>query len=132
MNPTPPVSAPAGSTPPASGFAGLRVVNFEARMAGPMADLIRKHGGVPVAAPALREVPIGDNPRALDFAAKLISGEFDVVIFLTGVGTRYLTQEIETRYPRDEWLAALGRDHRRQPWTPSRSFLFANSRSGSI
>ena len=76
-------------------------------MAGPMGDLIRKHGGVPVEAPALREVPIGDNPQALDFAAKLIHGDFDVVLFLTGVGTRYLTQEIETRYPREQWLAAL-------------------------
>lgn len=92
-----------------SGFAGLRVVNFEARMAGPMADLIRKHGGVPVEAPALREVPIGSNPEALDFAARLIAGAFDTVIFLTGVGTRYLTQEVETRHPRAEWVAALNR-----------------------
>jgi len=102
--------APADSNPrPASGFDGLRVVNFEARMAGSMADLIRKHGGVPVEAPALREVPIGDNPQALDFADRLIIGEFDVVIFLTGVGTRYLASEIETRYSREEWTAALGR-----------------------
>ena len=100
---------PTPTPPPATGLAGLRVVNFEARMAGPMADLIRKHGGVPVEAPALREVPIGDNPRALDFAARLIAGEFDVVIFLTGVGTRYLAQEIETRYPREDWVAALNR-----------------------
>ena len=107
MNPTPPPLTPAKSNAPPSGFDGLRVVNFEARMAGPMADLIRKHGGIPVEAPALREVPIGDNPQALDFAAKLINGEFDVVIFLTGVGTRFLTQEIETRYARPEWLAAL-------------------------
>ena len=106
-----PTPAPHASGPdqPPTGFGGLSVVNFEARMAGPMADLIRKHGGVPVAAPALREVPIGGNPQALDFAARLIAGEFDIVIFLTGVGTRYLTQEIETRYPRAEWVAALAR-----------------------
>ena len=101
---------PARPDPPAApGFGGLRVVNFEARMSGPMADLIRKHGGVPVEAPALREVPIGDNPQALVFADRLIAGEFDLVIFLTGVGTRYLASEIETRYPRAEWTAALGR-----------------------
>lgn len=94
---------------PASGLDGLRVVTFEARMAGSMADLIRKHGGIPVEAPALREVPIGDNPRALDFADRLLAGEFDVVIFLTGVGTRYLAAEIETRYPREAWVAALNR-----------------------
>ena len=91
------------------GLDGLRVVSFEARMAGPMADLIRKHGGEAVEAPALREVPIGDNPEALAFADRLVAGEFDLVIFLTGVGTRYLAREIETRYPREEWVAALKR-----------------------
>ncbi len=95
------------STP--TGLDGLRVACFEARMAGPMADLIRKHGGEPVEAPALREVPIGDNPAALDFARRLIAGEFQLVIFLTGVGTRYLAREIEAKYPREEWVEALKR-----------------------
>ncbi len=95
------------STP--TGLDGLRVAIFEARMAGPMADLIRKHGGEPVEAPSLREVPIGDNPAALAFADRLIAGEFDLVIFLTGVGTRYLTRVIETKYPREEWVEALKR-----------------------
>lgn len=95
--------------PPPTGLAGLRVASFEARMAGPMADLIRKHGGEPVEAPALREVAIGGNPEALAFADTLLAGGFDLVIFLTGVGTRFLAQEIETRYPRGEWVAALKR-----------------------
>jgi len=90
-------------------LAGVRVAAFEARMAGPMADLIRKHGGTPVEAPALREIPIGDNPQALAFARSLLGGGFDAVILLTGVGTRYLAQVIEEEVPRDEWLAALGR-----------------------
>ena len=105
MNPPEPATT---SRPPA-GLDGLRVASFEARMAGPMADLIRKHGGVPLEAPALREVPIGDNPQALDFADRLIAGEFDVVIFLTGVGTRYLAAEIEAKYPRERWVEALNR-----------------------
>ncbi len=100
------MSNPAPSAP---GFAGLRVASFEARMAGSMADLIRKHGGEPVEAPALREVPLGDNPEALAFADRLIAGEFDLVIFLTGVGTRYLAQEIETKYARELWVGALRR-----------------------
>jgi uroporphyrinogen-III synthase len=95
--------------PSASGLAGLRVVSFEARMAGPMAALIRKQGGEVVEAPALREVPIGDNPQAIAFADALIAGHFDLVLFLTGVGTRYLAREIETRYPRDQWVEALNR-----------------------
>ena len=90
-------------------FAGIRVAAFEARMAGPMADLIEKHGGVPVEAPALREIPIADNPQALAFADRLLVGEYDVVVFETGVGVRYLSQAIETRIPRETWLAALDR-----------------------
>ena len=88
-------------------LAGLRVAAFEARMAGPLADLIRKHGGVPVEAPALREIPIGDNPQAIAFAGRLMAGGFDAVILLTGVGTRYLVQAIEPSIPKGDFLAAL-------------------------
>src|SRR5437660_10996218 len=90
-------------------FDGLRVVTLESRQAGPMAELIARQGGVPVAAPALREVPIGDNPEALAFAERLLAGGLDMVIFLTGVGTRHLAQAIETRFPRETWPAALRR-----------------------
>jgi uroporphyrinogen decarboxylase len=97
-------------TPPfRSGFDGIRVAAFESRLAGPMADLIAKNGGIAVEAPALREIPLGDNTEALAFAQRLIGGEFDAVVFLTGVGTRFLAKAIETQYTRDEWLEALGR-----------------------
>lgn len=88
-------------------FAGLRVVTFESRLSGPMSELIIRHGGVPVEAPALREIPITDNPEAIAFADRLIAGQFDVVLFLTGVGTRFLAAAIETRFPRSTWLPAL-------------------------
>lgn len=97
------------SSPASTSFDGLRVVTFESRLAGPMADLIAKQGGVPVEAPALREVPIGDNPEVFAFADRLLAGDFDMVIFLTGVGTRYLAQAIETRIPRATWTAALAK-----------------------
>lgn len=90
-------------------FAGLRVVTFESRLSGPLSELVIRQGGVPVEAPALREVPITDNTDAISFADRLIAGEFDVVIFLTGVGTRYLAAAIETRYPRAGWLSTLAK-----------------------
>ncbi len=96
------------STAPTA-FAGLRVAAFESRMAGPMAELIRKHGGDPLVAPSLREVPLSENPDALAFADRLMAGGLDMVIFLTGVGTRYLAGAIETRYDRAEWVEALKR-----------------------
>jgi uroporphyrinogen-III synthase len=90
-------------------LAGLRVAVFESRMAGPSADLITKHGGIPLSAPSLREIPLGDSPEVTAFAEQLIAGTFDVVIFETGVGVRYLTQAIDARMPREQWLAALAR-----------------------
>ena len=94
---------------PSTPFAGLRVAAFEARMAGPLGSLIAKHGGVAVEAPALREIPLGEDPRSLAFAEGLVAGRFDAVIFLTGVGSRYLAQEVESRVPREALLAALAR-----------------------
>jgi uroporphyrinogen-III synthase len=93
----------------ATPFAGIRVAAFEARMAGPMAGLIAKHGGVPIEAPALREVPLGDNPEVAAFAARLIAGDFDVVLFETGIGVRFLAEAIASRGDGAAWLAALGR-----------------------
>jgi uroporphyrinogen decarboxylase len=74
-----------------------------------MADLIAKHGGTPVEAPALREVALSDNTEALEFGRRLIAGDFDVVVFLTGVGTRFLAQAMETQIPRADWLEAIAR-----------------------
>ena len=83
----------------AMGFDGLRVVAFESRRAKEMAELIRKQEGDPFVAPSMRELPIENNPAAFEFAEKLFQGGFDMVIFLTGVGTRALHRVIETRYP---------------------------------
>jgi uroporphyrinogen-III synthase len=74
-----------------------------------MARLIANYGGIPLIAPALREVPLEENPAALDFAARLFAGEIHLVIFLTGVGTRTLAEVIETRYPRAQLREALSR-----------------------
>jgi uroporphyrinogen-III synthase len=88
-------------------LAGVTVAVFEARMAGTVADMIARHGGIVLAAPALREIPLGEGPEAADFAQTLTAGGFDVVIFETGVGVRYLADAIETQLPRETWIGAL-------------------------
>ena len=93
----------------ARGFAGRPVVTFESRRATEMASLIARHGGEAVSAPALREVNIEENPSARAFARKLAAGEWDVVILLTGVGTRALLDEIAPELDRIAFAAALGR-----------------------
>jgi uroporphyrinogen decarboxylase len=90
-------------------FGGLRVVAFESRMAAEVAAMIERRGGVPIVAPAMREVPIEENPAAFDFADRLLGGSIDVAIFLTGVGVRALCQVIEKRHDRRAIAAALGR-----------------------
>jgi uroporphyrinogen-III synthase len=92
-----------------SGFTGLRVLALESRRAAEMGKLIATYGGQPIVAPAMREVPLESNKEALAFAAALFAGEFDMVIFLTGVGTRALLSVVETTYQRGEYLAALRR-----------------------
>ena len=92
-----------------SGFAGLRVLALESRRAAELAKLISTYGGVPVVAPAMREVPLESNTEALAFAARLLAAEFDMVIFLTGVGARALLSVVETTYKRGEYIAALQR-----------------------
>jgi len=88
-------------------FAGLKVVSFESRRAAEMAQLIRKQQGEPIVAPSMREAPIERNEEAFRFAERLFAGEFDMMIFLTGVGTRILNQAIATRYPPERFPESL-------------------------
>jgi uroporphyrinogen-III synthase len=94
---------------PAESFQGLRVLTLESRRARELGSLIVSYGGVPVAAPALREITLESNPDALAFAGALVRDEFDLVVLLTGVGTRALVSVVERRGNRDAFLEALGR-----------------------
>jgi uroporphyrinogen-III synthase len=75
-----------------------------------MASIVSSYGGRPVAAPSMKEVPLESNPEAIAFADALERDSFDVVILLTGVGTRALVKVVErVRGSRDAFLRALGR-----------------------
>ncbi len=69
--------------------------------------MIRSQKGEPFIAPSMREVPLDNNPQAFAFSEKLFGGEFDMMILLTGVGTRLLDQVLATRYPADRFKDAL-------------------------
>lgn len=88
-------------------FQGLHVAAFESRQAGDMARLIEKHGGVPHVSPSMRETPLADNPAAIEFAHRLITGEIGIVIFLTGVGFRQLLDFITRHVDRQRFLDSL-------------------------
>jgi len=90
-------------------FDGLRVLSLESRRSREIERLIRTQGGDPFVAPSMREVPLENNPEAFEFAERLFRGEFDMMILLTGVGTRLLNQIIETRWPAGAFIDALRR-----------------------
>ncbi|HET8925764.1 MAG TPA: uroporphyrinogen-III synthase [Candidatus Acidoferrum sp.] len=92
-----------------SGFSGLRVLALESRRAPELAKLISTYGGEPVVAPAMHEVPLETNSNALAFAADLLAAKYEMVIFLTGVGTRALLAVVETKYKREDYISALQR-----------------------
>jgi uroporphyrinogen-III synthase len=75
-----------------------------------MASIISSYGGQPISAPSMREVPLDSNSDAIAFADALERGEFDLVILLTGVGTRALLAVVEqVKGTRDAFVRALGR-----------------------
>ena len=80
---------------------------FESRLSKTMADLVSLQGGIPFLAPSMKEVPLENNPAAFRFAEKLLKQEIDVLILLTGVGTRTLVSVLETRTPKQEIVEAL-------------------------
>jgi uroporphyrinogen-III synthase len=89
------------------GFDGKRVLALESRRAAEMELLIRKQGGDPFVAPSMREIPLVENEEAFAFAERLFAGGFEMVILLTGVGTRQLNRLLATRYPEDAFADAL-------------------------
>lgn len=94
---------------PGQDFHGLHVLSLESRRSSEIARLIETYSGVPVSAPAMRELPLADNTDARSFAKELIGGGFDIVTFLTGVGARALLKLVSESQPAESFLEALRR-----------------------
>ena len=92
---------------PGKNFSGLTVAAFESRMSQEMTRLIERHGGRPIVAPSMQEIPLEENPQALAFGEQLVRGEFDIVILLTGVGTRSLIEVLQTSFSLEAVTKAL-------------------------
>lgn len=91
------------------GLDGLRVVAFETRRAAEIAELIRRHGGEPIIAPSVREVPLSENSAAFEFVRRLDAGAIDIVVLMTGVGLRTLVETVAGEWPRERFAPALAR-----------------------
>jgi len=87
----------------------LRVCSFESRRSSEMEALLRRFGAEPTVAPSMRELPLDENPAAFACARRLLAGEIDIVIFMTGVGAQALLDAMSLRHSREELLASLNR-----------------------
>lgn len=92
-----------------SGFNGLRVLSFESRRAKEIAQLITNDGGVAIVAPSTREVPDVPHEDEVNLIHGIVAGEYDVVIFTTGVGARAFIDAAASCVSREDFLSALGK-----------------------
>jgi uroporphyrinogen-III synthase len=88
-------------------FQGKTVAAFESRMAAEITRLIERHGGRPLVVPVMREIPLEDNQAAQEFGVRLMAGQVDLLILLTGVGTTALFDLLKTHYPWSSIVTAL-------------------------
>jgi uroporphyrinogen-III synthase len=78
-------------------------------MSSEMASLIQRHGGVPYAAPVLQEVYLKDSPEVQQLVSDACAGQLDIMVLLTGVGTRALVQTAAAMGREAEFLQSLDR-----------------------
>ncbi len=88
-------------------FDGLSVAAFESRRASDISRQIERAGGVPRVSPSMRETPLEDSASAVDFVHRLLTGQVDLAIFLTGVGFNHLLELAEKHVDRQRFLDSL-------------------------
>ncbi len=88
-------------------FNGLNVTSFESRRSQEIEKLIRYHKGNPRVAPSMRELPEAESPDISSFSKQLFDGNIDLLILMTGVGTRFLSNLVIDEFGRGRYLEAL-------------------------
>ncbi len=83
------------------------LLSLESRRCAEMGSLIERMGAVGVIAPSMQEVPLEENEGVFAFGERLMAGDFDLVIFMTGVGATALRELLETRWSSEEFLSSM-------------------------
>lgn len=85
------------------------MVSLESRRAKEMESLILRYGGRPFVAPSVVDRPLDTNDELFEHTARLLQDAFDMVVLMTGTGLAYWRDAALTRYPAEQFTAALGR-----------------------
>lgn len=88
-------------------FDGLQVAALESRRAVEMTRMIEKQGGIAFVSPSMRESPVSDDREAIEFAHRLLAGQIDAMLLLTGVGTRMFVEQVERHVGKQRLIDAL-------------------------
>jgi uroporphyrinogen-III synthase len=88
-------------------FARLRVLSLESRRAKEIETQIRRLDGDPFVAPSVQERALEDHGDAVRFVERLESGEFELVVCMTGAGLAFLRDVVAGRMPVERLAAAL-------------------------
>ena len=76
-------------------------------MSSEMGSLIERHGGVPYSAPAMQELYLKDSPDVQELVVDLCHGRLDVIVLLTGVGTRAMLEVADGMGLKDELIGSF-------------------------
>jgi uroporphyrinogen-III synthase len=86
----------------------ISVAILEHRFTKEFSTLFEKLGATVYACPLLEEKPVENRDELQLFVRSVLDGQIDMMIFLTGVGARFLVAESESMGERDAFLQALG------------------------
>ncbi len=90
-----------------SNFEGLRIGSLESRRSVEIKRMIERAGGEAFVSPSMREAALPDNRSAIEFAHRILAGQVDAMLLLTGVGVRMFLEQVERHVGRDRLIDAL-------------------------
>lgn len=88
-------------------LSGKRIAILEARMTSELANLIQRHGGEVLQAPALKEASIDASAEVNELIERLQTKAITHIVVQTGVGVAGLLTEAEKLNRKDELIALL-------------------------
>jgi uroporphyrinogen-III synthase len=88
---------------------GLTVSIVEHRYGREFGAMLERQGATICACPLVEERPVQNREEVQAFIRKVVSGSLSMMVFLTGVGARFLVEEAERMGEKGSFLEALGR-----------------------
>ncbi|WP_263417144.1 uroporphyrinogen-III synthase [Terriglobus albidus] len=83
------------------------MLSLETRREREVEKLIRTYNGDPLVVPSMREIPLSSNTDCVEFGRRLLAGEIDLIVFMTGVGVAKMMEVLSATFDREKILQQL-------------------------